>query len=214
MMKKLDMSIRWNTLRTRYREQQTEIRSRLEEFRQVLPEQYFYELVYCLLTPQSNAVHAAQVQYQLAKHRFHENEVDPESFLRQKETYIRFHRTKSHLLLLMKAQFPEIQAVLISKLPVYDIREWLVRHVKGLGYKESTHFIRNIGKNGGLAILDRHILRNLVHYGVIRSIPKTMTRKQYLALEEKFQQFAVSIGIPIDELDLLFWSHETGQILK
>jgi N-glycosylase/DNA lyase len=204
----------WKELRGMHSERAAEIRSRLEDFRRVRPEQYFYELVYCLLTPQSNALHAADVQRQLEEHHFHENDFDPEPFLRQGKNYIRFHRTKSRLLLLMKAQFPEIIAVLTSGISGYDIREWFVGHVRGCGYKESTHFLRNIGKNGGLAILDRHILRNLAQFKIIRSIPHTLTRKQYLALEEKFQQFALEIGIPIDELDLLFWSQETGVMLK
>jgi N-glycosylase/DNA lyase len=201
-------------LHGKHSERTAEIRSRLEDFRRVRLEQYFYELVYCLLTPQSNALHAADVQRQLEEHRFREYDIDPEPFLRQGKNYIRFHRTKSRLLLLMKAQFPEIMAVLTSGISGYDIREWFVGHVRGCGYKESTHFLRNIGKNEGLAILDRHILRNLAQFKIIRSIPHTLTRKQYLALEEKFQQFALEIGIPIDELDLLFWSQETGVMLK
>ena len=201
-------------LRTRHAERRFEIRSRLEDFQRVRPEDYFYELCYCLLTPQSNALRAARVQRHLEEHRFRENDIDPEPFLRQKESYIRFHRTKSRSLVSMKAQFPEILTVLNSGLSGYEIREWLVRHVRGCSYKESTHFLRNIGRNEGLAILDRHILRNLVRFRVIRSVPPTLTGKQYLALEEKFQQFALEIGIPIDELDLLFWSEETGVILK
>jgi len=38
--------------------------------------------------------------------------------------------------------------------------EWLVKNLTGLGYKEAGHFLRNIG-SGKIAILDRHILRNL-----------------------------------------------------
>jgi N-glycosylase/DNA lyase len=213
-MKKNTPNRPWEDLQEKHSERAVEIQARLEDFRRVVPDQYFYELVFCMLTPQSNALHAAEVQRQLEEHRFHESDIDPEPFLRQRKTYIRFHRTKSRLLLLMKTQYPEIRAVVTSGIPGYDIREWLVGHVRGLGYKESTHFLRNIGKNEGLAILDRHILRNLAQYRIIRSIPHTLIRKQYLALEEKFQQFAMEIGIPIDELDLLFWSLETGMMLK
>ena len=94
------------------------------------------------------------------------------------------------------------------------MREWLVKNVSGLGYKEATHFLRNIGRNGGLAILDRHILRNLKRYGAIRSLPTSLSRKHYLSIERRFKTFADRIGIPIDELDLLFWSMETGEIRK
>jgi len=208
------INARWDKLRAQHRRQQPEIRARLEDFRRVPPDRFFHELVYCLLTPQSSAVHAGRVQEKLEQFGFREKDLNPLPFLRQKGTYIRFHRTKSRRLLAMKAQYPEIQGLLASSLSAFDIRERLVRQVKGLGYKEATHFLRNIGKNQGLAILDRHILRNLVEHRVIRSIPPTLTRKRYLALEAAFQRFAAAIGIPIDEMDLLFWSRQTGQILK
>jgi thermostable 8-oxoguanine DNA glycosylase len=38
-----------------------DIRNRLSEFRAVPDTDYFYELAYCLLTPQSSAVHAGRV---------------------------------------------------------------------------------------------------------------------------------------------------------
>ncbi len=86
-------------------------------------------------------------------------------------------------------------------------------NVKGLGWKEASHFLRNIGRRN-LAILDRHILRNLKRHQVIRSLPKTLTAKRYKAIEQQFARFAEAIGISMDELDLLFWSRETGEILK
>jgi N-glycosylase/DNA lyase len=89
-----------------------------------------------------------------------------------------------------------------------------VRNVKGIGYKEASHFLRNIGFGQHLAILDVHILRNMVRYGVIESVPKNISRSVYLELENKLKGFAKKIGIPMDELDLLFWSSETGEIFK
>jgi N-glycosylase/DNA lyase len=65
-----------------------------------------------------------------------------------------------------------------------------------------------------LTILDRHILRNLQRYGAIRTVPKSLTRKRYLSVEQRFIEFSGNVGIPVDELDLLFWSMETGEIRK
>ena len=84
----------------------------------------------------------------------------------------------------------------------------------GLGYKEATHFLRNIGKNDGLAILDRHILRTLQQLGVVDSIPNSISKKQYLEIELRFKIFANNIGIVLDVLDLVFWSMGTGEIRK
>ncbi|HEV8538455.1 MAG TPA: N-glycosylase/DNA lyase [Bacteroidota bacterium] len=189
------------------------IRLRLAEFKQVHPSEYFYELVYCLLTPQSSAVNAEKAVRLLRQHDFLNADVDPEPLLHQKEFYIRFHRTKTKNLLELKPHYPEIEMHVLNGTPAKDLREWLVRNVRGLGWKEASHFLRNVGHEN-LAILDRHILRNLLRTGVLRTLPKTLTPKRYLAIEEKFLTFARRTGISMDELDLLFWSMETGEIRK
>ncbi len=88
-----------------------------------------------------------------------------------------------------------------------------MQNVKGLGYKESSHFLRNIGYKN-LAILDRHILKNLKDLRVIRYIPKSLNKNKYLEIEDKFQNFSKRINISMDELDLLFWSIETGEVFR
>jgi N-glycosylase/DNA lyase len=85
--------------------------------------------------------------------------------------------------------------------------------VKGIGYKEASHFLRNIGYRG-YAILDKHILRTLHECGVLDSPRPPATKKKYLAIEEMMRNFAAEIKINLDELDLLLWSHKTGEILK
>ena len=202
------------TLRDQYEAKRPAIRARLAQFRAVLPEQYFYELAYCFMTPQSSAVNASKAERALAAADFQHQEIDPEPLLHQKDYYIRFHRTKARLLKEMKRNYAEIVRTLSNEQSGSYKREWLVEHVKGIGYKEATHFLRNVGLNEGLAILDRHILRNLKQLGIIRSLPKTLTKKYYLAIEKRFQKFSKEIGIDIDELDLLFWSNEAGEILK
>ncbi len=85
--------------------------------------------------------------------------------------------------------------------------------VKGLGCKEASHFLRNIGFKG-YAILDRHILNSLVEFNVIDEIKLPLTGKAYHEIEEKMKLFSNEIGIPMDELDLLLWSRRNGRILK
>ncbi len=201
-------------LRGLHASRQAAIRRRLEDFHAIRPDQYFFEMVYCMLTPQTSAENAEKVVVQLQMMSFDTAPVDPEPVLRNRSTYIRFHKTKSKHLLKLKENFPEILRVLTGRTDPVELREWLVKNVKGLGYKEATHFLRNIGKNGGLAILDRHILRNLRRFGAVRSLPKSLSRRQYLSIERCFMSFSQRIGIPLDELDLVFWSMETGVIRK
>jgi N-glycosylase/DNA lyase len=94
-------------------------------------------------------------------------------------------------------------------------RDWLAqeKEIKGLGYKESSHFLRNIGVKGH-AILDKHVMRCLTEVGVIDSSKPPANRKRYLEIEEKFLQFARDIKVNCDELDLVLWSMKTGEILK
>ncbi len=212
-MKKLTPELTLDRLRDLYDARRAAIRDRLREFAQVPSSEYFYELVYCLLTPQSSAVHAARAVDRLKAMNFSSADVDPEPVLHHKAFYIRFHRTKSVHLNSTKARFPEIAVRLAENSSGKELREWLVENIKGLGWKEASHFLRNIGYRD-LAILDRHILRNLQRLRVIEDLPKSLTARRYKIIEEKFRTFAASIGIPMDELDLLLWSMETGVILK
>jgi len=200
-------------IRSDHREFGGRIRARLEDFARVPEGEYFYELAYCLLTPQSSAVNAGATVERLKRADLLGSDVDPTATLFSKDHYIRFHNTKARHLLEAKRNFPEILAALRAVTPAEEKRSWLVANVKGLGWKEASHFMRNIGYRD-LAILDRHILRNLRRHTVIRALPKSLTPARYLAIEEKFRRFASAVGIPMDELDLLFWSRETGEILK
>ena len=103
---------------------------------------------------------------------------------------------------------------LLSRADVMDIRRDLVKNIKGIGYKEASHFLRNIGLGKDIAILDRHILKNLKIYGAIDKVPLSMSVRSYLDIEEKVRAFAKRIGLGLEELDLLFWSRETGEIFK
>jgi len=189
------------------------IRQRLSEFRAVRRSDYFFEMAYCILTPQSSATRAAAAIDALrALDRWDDHDLLARTLAR-KESYIRFHRTKATHLAEAHLQFPEIDSRLQDGQDGDELRSWLVANVRGLGWKEASHFLRNIGHRN-LAILDRHILRNLQRHGVLSSLPKTMTRKNYLAIEERFALFSEHVGVTLDELDLLFWSRETGQVLK
>jgi N-glycosylase/DNA lyase len=200
-------------LRVQFEGKKSAIRARLRDFASVPPAEYFYELVYCLLTPQSSAENAGEAVAKLRAMDFVNRRQDPTPVLRAKTSYIRFHNTKARRLLEARTRMGAIMEALQNGCEGEQLREWLVGNVKGLGWKEASHFLRNIGHRN-LAILDRHILRNLMRHRVIRSMPKSLPRAEYMKIEKKFRAFAAAAGISMDELDLLFWSMETGKILK
>lgn len=196
-----------------YEASQESIRKRLSDFAAVPREMWFYELCYCLCTPQSKARSAMMVQEQLQRMRFKEEGGAVEAVLADPQHYIRFHTTKATRLHALRASWLQIERLLDSGKPTPDIRTELAATVNGIGLKEAGHYLRNIGHTG-VAILDRHVLRCLVACGVYSEIPSIATPKRYFEVEEHFLSFASTVHIPIDELDLLFWSMIAGDILK
>ncbi|MBI1935836.1 hypothetical protein HYS31_05335 [Candidatus Woesearchaeota archaeon] len=89
----------------------------------------------------------------------------------------------------------------------------LNKGIKGLAYKEASHFLRNIGFKG-YAILDKHIINSLHEFGVLNSNTKPKNPREYFEMEQKFIEFSKDVGIDMDELDLLLWSRKSGRILK
>ncbi len=203
-----------------YNQRKTDIKARLKEFKNKMNDDdntIFSELVFCLFTPQSNAKKCDKA----VRHLKETNlllEGSAAEIAKQLKG-VRFHNTKSARVVAARQKFTKnnqihIKQKLTSIGTPKEQRQWLIKNITGLGYKESSHFLRNIGLGIDLAILDRHILKNLARYSAIDSIPKTLTKSKYLKIEQKMRDFSNNTGIPIAELDLLLWSKETGEIFK
>jgi N-glycosylase/DNA lyase len=92
------------------------------------------------------------------------------------------------------------------------LRDWLVKNIRGLGMKEASHFLRNIGYKD-YAIIDFHIVDLLVNRCLIER-PKTLSKKKYLEIEIILARLAEKLGLNLAELDLYLWYLETGEVLK
>lgn len=193
-----------------YNKRKEVIKKRLEDFSNVKKEDYFYEACFCILTPQSSAKACWNAVLKLKENDFENKNISLLNILNDR---IRFHINKSKYLLELKNKWNIIFNNLNEIKDSRKLREFLVKNVKGFGMKESSHYLRNIGHRN-LAILDRHILKNLYKLNVINEIPNTLTPKKYFEIENKFIEFSNKVNIPMDELDLLFWSQETGEVFK
>ncbi|MFN3328039.1 MAG: N-glycosylase/DNA lyase [Fervidobacterium sp.] len=91
-----------------------------------------------------------------------------------------------------------------EKLSEEDPREFFVNNIKGLGWKESSHFLRNVAFEK-YAILDKHILRMMLQYRLIEELPKGWTKKKYLDYEERLKIVADAFGEPLGKFDLYAW---------
>jgi len=201
-------------METRFQERLPAIRTRLEDFAAIPQEKWFYELCYCLLTPQSKAANADQVVKQLQDMDFQHRGGEVVHLLRLPAQYIRFHNQKAQRLQIAREAWADWTALLLDdQVPVRDRRDALARAVNGFGLKEASHFMRNVGFRG-LGIIDRHLLTYLVRTGIYAKPPQISTPKRYHLVERRFERFAALGGYDMDELDLFFWSEMTGFILK
>ena len=188
------------------------IDGRIKEFKSInreSNEDIFKEMCFCLLTANFSAERSIKI---------HENIND--CFLTDSEEEL------SNKLKNMGHRFPNARANYIAEskkcknqlsnvMKFHDnnkIRDWVVKSVKGLGYKEASHFLRNIGFDD-FAIIDFHIIDLLVDYSIIKK-PKTLTKKKYIEIEKCLKDIANEVDLSLAELDLYLWYIETGKILK
>jgi len=201
-------------LKKEYIKRRPRIKKRIKEFssiRKASDKKIFRELCFCILTPQTKAINSALAVKKLKDALFKGNRKRIAGALKH---LVRFHNNKAGYIIEARANFKNIKKAIKDK-NSSCLREWLVKNIKGIGYKEASHFLRNIGRlDKGMAIFDRHILLNLKQYGIIGKIPAALNRKNYLKAEEKMRSFSKRVNIPMQELDLLFWSIETGYIFK
>lgn len=208
-----------NELLSSYRKKRYQIKKKLKEFEDLYKgkdEHIFRELCFCILTPQSKAIYCDEAIRKLVRSGLLSkgDKSDIKASLRR----VRFPNSKASYLIAARKVFKNSRGFDVkSKIDEGNIpktREWFVKNIKGLGYKEASHFLRNIGLGDNIAILDIHILRNLEKYRVIKEIPSSISRKIYLDIENKMREFSLKIVISLPELDLLFWSSQTGFIFK
>lgn len=206
-----------------HKARQKEIRRRLNQFRQIWREgsdaQIWEELVYCIFTAGASArmgyravevirpflidgqhEEMARALKEAGAHRFPN---ERPAYIVATRDYLREHCNMSLRIKLRSFRDP------------IERRDWLAREkgIKGLGYKESSHFLRNVGLCGH-AILDKHVMNCLKDLKIVDDAKPPSSRSRYLETEQKLKLFAKDIGIDFDELDLVLWSMKTGEVLK
>jgi len=200
-----------------YKERKDKILKRLLEFKKNFNKDdnfIFGELCFCILTPQSKAEQADLSIKKLKENNllFNGSINDIKPFLKG----VRFYNKKAEYIIKARDFFKKNGIIRIkdkiNKEDIKKTREYLIKNIKGIGYKEASHFLRNIGFFD-FAILDRHILDILKKLNVIK-INGSLSKKKYLEIEEKFREFSNKIKIPMAHLDLLFWSIKTNKIFK
>lgn len=191
------------------------IDTRMHEFSELgkkSQEKIFSELCFCILTANFRADRAIEVQRKIGKGFLTLSKAALAQKL--KKLGCRFHTTKAGYISEARKHVFPLSEKCSSSRNGQEIREWLVKNIKGLGYKEASHFLRNIGYTD-VAIIDFHIIDLLARHGLVRkSKTKSLTRKKYLAIEQVLEKIAGKARLNLAELDLYLWYLETGKVLK
>ncbi len=209
-------------LQLTYKAIKPKIDEKLQAFRNIWKagdnKKIFKELLFCLLTPQSKAESAWEIIENLEKKNLLLRA--KENILRNELRKIRFKNKKAEYIKNAQGMFVDnngkikiVEIIENFKSPT-EAREWLADKVKGMGYKEASHFLRNIGKGEDLTILDRHILKALVKFGIIAELPNSLNRKKYISIEQRMREFSKETDIPLAHLDFVLWQIQTKRIFK
>ncbi len=172
-------------------------------------DELFKEMCFCILTANFNAEKSIKIQNEIGE--CFSTDSEEELSKKLKNFGHRFPNTRADYI----SKSLECKDKLEEIVQFHDktaLRDWIVNNVKGLGYKEASHFLRNIGFDD-YAIIDFHIVDILVDFSLIEK-PKTLTKKRYFEIEDLLRTLAKKTDLTLAELDLYLWYMETGKILK
>lgn len=189
------------------------IAQRMKEFEErgrAGSEEWFSELCYCILTANSPAARCIKIQQELGASGFLKL---TEAELRKKLREMGYRFPSRAQYIIKARRFSNIKEIIKQFKSEHEAREWLQKNIDGIGWKEASHFLRNVGFKD-IAILDRHILTVMREYGLIEVRPNSLSGKRYLEAEEKLRKIARCVGVSLGELDLYLWYLKTGEILK
>ncbi len=170
----------------------------------------FKELSFCIMTANCGAEKCIEVNDRIDKGFL--NLSEEELVNKFKEFGYRFPNRRANYIVEARNYLSELESIISSNIDEIKLREWIVKNIKGLGYKEASHFLRNIGYKN-LAIIDFHIVDLLVKFELIEK-PKSITKKKYLEIENVLKQLGREVHLDMAKLDLYLWYKETGKVLK
>ena len=170
----------------------------------------FKELCFCIMTANFSADRGIEIQNKIG-----DGFLSASGSAMAKKLKVcghRFPNARAKYIVEARKHKTALAKQLGSQMSDAHIREWISENINGLGLKESSHFLRNIGRDN-CAIIDFHIVDILVEHGLIKD-PKTLTKKTYLEIETVLKKLASKLKLTLAELDLYLWYLETGKVLK
>ena len=127
-----------NKLKRIYKRISPQIKRRLKEFKMYRKrEKVFLELVFCILVAGNSPVLIKRIWEKIGRGFLTLNEKKLSEKLRK--LGYRFWRKRAKFIVQARNKIDEVYEA-----AKYGKREWLVKNVKGIGWKEASHFLRNL----------------------------------------------------------------------
>jgi N-glycosylase/DNA lyase len=189
------------------------ITKRIKEFKKInrnSSDELFNELCYCILTARTSAEKCFDI-----------DKTNKDIFLTGSYKEI-FKKLKQYSYPLASQRAKYISNAFrkkdqlkenIQSLQGEDLRYWVKKNFLGIGYKEASHFLRNIGFDD-YAIIDRHIVDLLVENKFIKKPKNPYGKNTYLKIEHVLRNLSREVNLSLAELDLYLWYLETKKIFK
>jgi len=189
------------------------IDNRISEFKELgrkTTQEIFKELCFCLLTANYDAEKAIRIQKEIGNGFLTLSEQQLAEKL--KELGYRFPNKRAQFIAEARQHKDSLKRIINGFEYENELRGWFANNIKGIGYKEASHFLRNIGFEN-FAIIDFHILDILSEHGMIEK-PKTLNAKNYIEIETVLKDLGKKLSLNMAELDLYLWYCETGKVMK
>jgi len=197
-------------------------------------EQLWNELCICILSSNVPYNLALSAFYHLSEHQFldveriiaNPNSTQDISFELSRQIYEPRRRDGTF----RKYRFPNVRASDIVKAAVTlysennglsellknsrsekEARRFLAGNVSGIGLKEASHFLRNVGYSKSLAIVDTHIVAFLIEIGELSDRVTTVTPAVYVKLERILTNLCDSLGLNMSVFDMAIWRYMKGK---
>lgn len=130
------------------------------------------------------------VEGRLRKYRFPEKRARQLSLARQ----------------IVTKEYGTLTNFLKNSLEAVEARSWLISHMPGIGPKQASMFLRNVGVSYELAILDRHVLNYMSALGIYSGKESFISNiKQYKRYETVLKEHAEELDCSVGLLDWAIW---------
>lgn len=178
--------------------------------RRTEPQEIWFELAFCIVSSQErtrNAKFAAEVLAEKYDDllKCSDTLAAVKSAFSERYISLRFQNRKSEHLASSWKKFQMDCQVLVDIDTAFETaseaRRYLTQNFLGIGPKQASMLLRNVGWGEDLAIIDSHISR--ISWLIL---PDRSPTETYDSLESKLRTFARERSIKLEELDVILWS--------